>query len=514
MNYVVGKGLIVEKHWAVMNYRNERRTYLDANHRDAARFTSPEDPNYLTVRNAIATLIGSLRRKSSRATEDIGEERLAALGKLLVIEESPGDDILMLNTRRLQGAGDWLLQKPVFSEWRDAYSSKLMWLRGRPGVGKSFLAGSVVNHLREYGHDVSSFFFSSVSEGRSTASAFLGAMAYQMAVIHPKMLNTIVDIFARKDSVVDKVDHNAVWRQIYLSGILKIKLDRPQYWVIDALDECQGSSDIVSFLTKAQEFWPLCILVTSRDSFESSTININPGLEVLSVSISDEDSTKDIDLFLRTNIDLLPAPTTKAKQEMADRILERSRGCFLWANLMVTELRQVQTASEIQMVLASNPHNMHDLCTKILVKMSVAKYGKELAKGILAWATYSFRPITTDELHTAAQSYVNDTISDIEKSVTSCCGNLVFIDSRKRLQLIHLTAKEFLMSKDLNSEFAINRADGHTKLAIVCLKALTRETPRRLSARSRSSLHSGGEADSLESPFLHYASDYLFQHVF
>lgn len=512
MNYGVSKGLIVEKHCAVMNYQNERRTYLDANHRDVARFTSPEDPCYRTVRNAIATLIGSLRRKSSRATQDIDQERLAAIGKLLGVTEPPDDDILMLNTRRLRGAGDWLLEKPLFSEWRDAYSSRFMWLRGRPGAGKSFLAGNVVNHLRELGHDVCSFFFSCGSESKSTASAFLKTMAYQMAILHPEMLGTIAEIFDRKDSVVDKVDHNAIWRQVYLTSILKIKLGRPQYWVIDAMDECKASSDLINFLTKAQEFWPLCVFVTSRNPFESSINSINQGLEALSVSISDEDSNKDIGLFLRTNVDLLPASTHTEKQDMANWILEHSRGCFLWANLMLNELRQVQTASEIQMVLASNPNDMADLYNKILANMSRVRYGKELAKAILTWAACSFRPLTTEELHAAAQMDVNDTISDIEKSISSCCGNLVYIDGRKRLQLIHLTAREFLMSKDLKSEFAVDRAESHMRLAIVCLRALTRDQPKGL-AQGMTSVRAQ-ELNATHWPFRDYASDFVFQHLF
>jgi hypothetical protein len=57
MNYVIGRGLIVEKHSAVINCINERRTYLDANHRDVARFSSLSDPSYTAVRNALAITI-------------------------------------------------------------------------------------------------------------------------------------------------------------------------------------------------------------------------------------------------------------------------------------------------------------------------------------------------------------------------------------------------------------------------------------------------------------------------
>ncbi|TPX18252.1 uncharacterized protein E0L32_002761 [Thyridium curvatum] len=512
MLYGIGNGLIVEKHCAVMNLPNERRNYLNANHRNVARFTSPEDPCYLTVRNTIATLIGSLRRKGTKASQEIGQDRIIALRKLLRVVENPEDDIHMLDTRRLQGAGDWLLQKQPFVEWRDAYSSELLWLRGRPGAGKSFLAGNVVNHLRGLGHDVSWFFFSSSNETKSNPSAFLRSMAYQMAVIHPEVLATITGTFDREDSAIDQIDHHAIWRQIFLSGVLKTKLDRPQHWVIDAMDECKASSDLVNFLTKAQEFWPLCIFVTSRYPFEPPINKAIADSKVVSLSISDEDSNKDIDLFLNTNMDLLPAATLEARQKMADRILENSSGCFLWANLMLAELRQVQTASEIQTVFASNPHDMDHLYLKILENMSRAKYGKDPAKAILAWATCSFRPLTTDELHAAVQMDVNDTISDIEKSITASCGNLVYVDRRQRLQLVHLTAKEFLTRKNLKSEFAIDRRYSHTRLAIVCLNALTKDQPKGRAKIRRSFL--GKDSKSTRTPFSAYASDFVFQHLF
>lgn len=85
-----------------------------------------------------------------------------------------------------------------------------------------------------------------------------------MSILHPDIMSTIAEISGKKGVTVDTTDHNQVWRQIFLSGgILKVKLSRQQYWIIDGMDECKSSPDLMNFLAKAQESWPLCILVTS-----------------------------------------------------------------------------------------------------------------------------------------------------------------------------------------------------------------------------------------------------------
>ncbi len=83
MYYGVGKGLIVEKHCAVMNYANESRAYLDANHRDVARFSSTSDPSYLLVRNTLATTINGYRRSLGSARQEAQQENERLVGRFL-----------------------------------------------------------------------------------------------------------------------------------------------------------------------------------------------------------------------------------------------------------------------------------------------------------------------------------------------------------------------------------------------------------------------------------------------
>ena len=45
-NFLIVKGL---------GFKRERVQYLNANHRDVCKFESPDDPNYMTLKNALVS---------------------------------------------------------------------------------------------------------------------------------------------------------------------------------------------------------------------------------------------------------------------------------------------------------------------------------------------------------------------------------------------------------------------------------------------------------------------------
>lgn len=56
----VWSNLIVDKNSAILGYTQERTTYLNANHRDICKFHSPDDSNYLILRNAFASTVDDI----------------------------------------------------------------------------------------------------------------------------------------------------------------------------------------------------------------------------------------------------------------------------------------------------------------------------------------------------------------------------------------------------------------------------------------------------------------------
>jgi WD40 repeat protein len=519
MNLGVQKSLIVEKTSAVMNLPNERRTLLDADHRNIAMFPSPDNSAFLAIRNALASILDSQRQISSHEQKQKQSETedYVAINRFLGITSAPEDELMTHDSARLPGSCEWLANKDYYCSWRKTTESRFLWLRGMPGAGKSVLAGQVVNELRNDELDCCFFFFHAGDKTKSSVSTCLLSLAWQMATLNAEVSEKLCKVLVEsKEETIDKTDASSVWRKVFLPGILKARLNRNHFWVIDAMDECRGSVELMGYLLRIQEQWPVSIFVTSRDPLEAHLGHSNTRVDIRTEVISAEDSSRDISKYLKSHVSLLPCPTTSKwsdRGDMAAQITQQSGGCFLWASLICSELREAYTEKEIDKVLESVPSNMDSLYSKALDTMSTARFGKNLAKSVLTWTTYTFRALSVDEIKEPIEIDIEDKIDDVERSISKCCGHFVFVDTVGRVQLVHSTAREFLTRQDRESEFVVPKSEAHRRLAAVCLRCLTKgetsyQKARRLGVDADSQL-----TQSTSSPFATYASTYLFQHL-
>ena len=507
-NYGIGKSLIVAKDLATLGYHNERTAYLNANHRDICKYATPTDPNYQTVRNALASLIDTFRSHAVSLKHSLDNEQRQLLRGFLDVSDTSEDDFLGIDALRMRGSCEWLLNKEGFRGWRDSVDRPLYWINAKPGTGKSVLSAFIIQHLRDLYRGCSFHFFTHGNETKSTIDFFLRSMAWQMASLHPKVMHVILEI-CRKDGPLDKTSYRAIWRRIFVNGILKLELDQPLYWVVDALDECEADLELVPLLAKITEMCPVRIVVTSRNNYELYRPKIYPSFNVIPGAILIEDTKSDILLYLRANMFHLPSVDEGAQQEMVTQILDKSAGCFLWVSLVLHQLGQAHTSAETRQVLENITSDMDKLYSRIVDGMSKASYGKSLAKAILAWTVCSSRPLTVQELDHALQLDMKDNVYSIQKAIESSCGQLVHVDAQLRVQMVHQTAREYILRPSNASEFAIDRASAQKRLAMTCLQYLNgdeMESPRHRNL-------SVSETARERCPFVDYACNSLFEHV-
>ncbi|KAK4121927.1 hypothetical protein N657DRAFT_698491 [Parathielavia appendiculata] len=187
-----------------------------------------------------------------------------------------------------------------------------------------------------------------------------------MAMSHPGVHDKLKAIRSDwSDSPIDEIDSHSVWRKVFLSGILKVNMSRPQFWDIDAMDESEGAADMLTSLTRIQEHWPIAILVTSRDTMEAHQNGASPNRNIRTYMISEQDILQDISILLKAYLKYLPS-----------WILRRSEGCFLWASIICSERRQGTSEREIMRVMGSTPSNIDAIYRDILAKMEAAPFGK------------------------------------------------------------------------------------------------------------------------------------------
>jgi hypothetical protein len=72
-NFAIRKSFVVERDLATMGYANERRAYLNADHRGICKYISRSDPNYLTFKNALVSVLAILRDRLHRLDERLAK---------------------------------------------------------------------------------------------------------------------------------------------------------------------------------------------------------------------------------------------------------------------------------------------------------------------------------------------------------------------------------------------------------------------------------------------------------
>lgn len=122
----------------------------------------------------------------------------------------------------------------------------------------------------------------------------------------------------------------------------------------------------------------------------------------------------------------------------------------------------------------------------------------------------SARPLTTEELRNALTLQLKIAVFDIDRAIKSYCGQLVFVDSQSRVQVIHQTVRDYLLSVNSKSEFGIVKKAAHKQLVMACLEYLNGP---ELEGPSRRRLGVNSTCAKDRSPFASYACNYLFEHL-
>lgn len=505
-SFAVTKNVIVGRDLATMGYANESRAYIHANHRGICKYDSQNDPGYLTVRNALASVFTILRDRIAISKEGFINQRLH-LDDLLGVSDAPEDDFISADSHRMEGSLEWLIRKENFQKWIHNDMSPIYSITAKPATGKTILSGKVISYLRKLKKQCSFYFFRYDTKEKANVTSFLLSMAWQMANTDERMLTTCLNIL-EKDKTF-KSDYRTIWRKLFLEGIFKVSCEDVHYWVVDALDESNNEAEIIALLMKTAEVSFIHIIITSRNRFEPRQNLGESKVSVISEGILEEDSKSDITMYLRANMDALPHVDSNGQKSIVRHILEKSRGCFLWVSIVVQELRNAHTSTDKQRILDEVPTDMNELYARILDIMSKATYGKELAKAILTWTLCSIRPLKVPELHEALQLDLKVSIDDLENSIRSCCGQLVYIDTNGHVQITHLTARQFLLNAGTASEFSVNEKQGHRRLLLTGLHFLNSD-PIKGARNRRSNVSTMSREDSA---FINYASNSLCDHI-
>lgn len=300
------------------------------------------------------------------------------------------------------------------------------------------------------------------------------------------------------------------------------KPDDRQYWVIDALDECRTtgvklSQHLHSILCKIETDLPLKIFISSRPTADIE--QLLGRLPRAIVQVSRESTLHDIRRYVENSSNNLPVENEPMRKALVKKIIDKSCGCFLWVRLVISLLEDCWVSEQIEEVLEEVPEELEDLYYRNLAEMSSKASSSRLhaqvatlAKTILTWTLCATRPLSIEELKIAIKLDTNTEVRrDLEGSIASLCGHLVYVDKQGLVQIVHQTARAFLTRKDLDSIFQIDLAEGHLQLAIACLRYLCSEEMKYIKRQRRS--QAPGHRNVTKSIISQYACQSFSEHL-
>ncbi|KAK4214683.1 NACHT and WD domain protein [Rhypophila decipiens] len=501
--------MVVDKASAILGIKGERSSLMNANHRDICKFDNREDPNYIKVRDAMSAEIAVILHDVVLSKREEARSQLAALWGFLGSHPQPD-----YSYDRAPGTCSWIEKRQDFCDWRDAphlataQGPSIYWITASPGTGKTLLATHVISHLQQLKLTCSYYHFQAGKTESQTISGCLRSIAYQMAQSHAAVRQVLIR--SQQDNMsLDFDDTRGVWANLYTRGILQVKISSPQYWVIDALDECPKYNELFTLLSNEAPTFPLRIFFTSRKVGDLQRMSQQLGPSLVSVEIPTHNTLEDIETYLKDGLAELPVGSENERMELTGTILSKAGSSFLWARLVVNELQGAWTDQSIKDILERIPVGMVPYYQRAIDKIAQNQRDMPVVKSMLVWTLAVARPLHMDELAHALELDLQKTFPSISTAVEGLCGQLVMIDKNTGLvNLIHPTAREFLLS-DSARDFKVDAVSAHERVGLACLKLLQSKelAPPRHQRLIRA------ERDTPQLPFLGYATEYLSDHL-
>ncbi|MCJ1378262.1 hypothetical protein MMC17_001359 [Xylographa soralifera] len=478
------KMLVVDKASATLGYPDEISKSLDADHHTVCKFENTQDSNYISIRNALKTLVTTIRSTGQSVLGVQGRTQIEELEILLAVSENYQDDLKFFHKRWSPGTCDWILSNPSFNKWTDESEegSTMLWLHALPASGKSILSSFVISYLLEESFCVY-YFFRFGDQSKRSLSTCLRTIAFQIAEQLPQFRRILKGMrFSAK--TMEKTDARTIWEKIFIGILFKMRFTTTMYWIIDALDESDHSQLLVELMQSISDAAaPIKVLLVSRQTPELISTFARLSIVVPVVYLPLEDTKKDIRTYVEKEVQYMYAPS-QFKSQMVKKLVSGAGGSFLWASLALVEVMKCNTQEDLDKTLEGIPSGMAQLYQRMERRIieNTRPTDQKLGQMILTWAACSRRPLVLKELAQALQPEFS-VMLDLTFTISRVCGQFVVIDSTDQLVMVHQTARDHVIATE--SALAVNVTEGHEKLFVKCLSVLEEKQQQRRDADRR-----------------------------
>ncbi|KAI0452923.1 hypothetical protein F5B21DRAFT_481565 [Xylaria acuta] len=416
---------------------------------------------------------------------------------------------------------DWLFSTAEFKKWRYRddlpTNNGVLWIKGKPGAGKSTLMNHTLSYCEEaFGdHLIVAYFFNArggVLE--KTPPGMMRSIVYQLLKKEDTLHNSFLTYYREKRMM--NSEGTLQWEQSELKHFIQTIAKQPQLQskplllLVDALDECDEKDvrGVVDFLqtlsVNAVRFSvELRICLSSR---HYPSVSMRRHLEL--IVERRQEHREDIAIYVEEKL-------YTENERIKDQVREKANGIFMWVVLVVAMLNKAYDEGRdeaMQKTLDEVPEDLEGVFKTLLERGDSDK--AELIN-MLQWVLFSGRPLTPGELYMATVSESLPSYEVVRRRITSSSRGLIEVRrgdvGEEFVQFIHLSVNDFLYRiKRLETLDPTLEPDAisasHARLWAYCWSCI-----KPLSTTSTNSELLMGPLTSHQ--FLQYAADYMVYHA-
>ncbi|KAL2889493.1 Vegetative incompatibility protein HET-E-1 [Ceratocystis lukuohia] len=456
------------------------RNYLHENHHSIKgfvdNFIDDRPPSLLPP----GTSRGTKRRTEWRDNDYEDERDKQCLSDLHITD--PRTDKMNIEEKKgglLKDSYKWILDHADLRQFLTKMDSRILWIRGDPGKGKTMLLCGLIDELESSSSVPISYFFCQATGGSraNTATSVLRGLIYRLARFNPQLTKHVREKY---DYEKDFLGTESAWHDLceILTNMLKDLSIGSTILIVDALDECsEDLQRLLKFITKPL---PAKWIVSSRNWPDIETeLSSGDQRSTIHLELNRHSVSKAVDSYINFKVQRL-AEHKSYDQATKDAVLEHlttyADGTFLWVALVCQELSDMRTRKRhTPRTLTEFPPGLSPLYGRMLEHISRTSDGP-ICKRVLATVLTVYRPLTLQQLQALVSELENYDKGDVEEIIAFCGSFLTIHDSF--VHFVHQSAKDYLLGEASAEILPSGIVDQHQTVFAQSLDLLCRTLKR------------------------------------
>jgi hypothetical protein len=307
----------------------------------------------------------------------------------------------------------WVLDNTAFQQWRQEPDSRLLWVKGDPGKGKTMLLCSLINELQSLmpQRALLSYFFCQGTDARiNSATAVLQGLLYMLVTQQPSLTSHI----RKKHDHAGKAlfeDTNA-WVALseIFTSIMQDRGLKTTYLVVDALDKCVVNlPKLLDLIVCTSTLSPrVKWLVSSRndhyieEKFKSVADEAKLSLELKQNA---EQVARAVDAYIDYKLSCLESlGEADLRKQVRDELHRKANGTFLWVALVMQELEKPESWDPLAVVeeAPAGLKQLYDCMMEQIQRLSARNV--DICQSLLCTTAVAYCPLYLAEMGSPCRS--------------------------------------------------------------------------------------------------------------